>query len=283
MAYFTRKDIYDMEDYVLRDSAGQERSNAANLSSDYIGSNPKGKKIIRPGTFIAECFDVNGEVIDRAWPASYVNTAITTADTELDLDTPFVFVPGDVLYVIEPYTTLTVASTALGSITYQGRTYSYTPVGAASAGEAAVMFASYFANTPLHQEFKFVPDETNAELHVLAADGASQLTITLAGSLGTGNVTTTVVTTAVGTVLAFNSTTNKVLLSAVSGVDVPAGLGVGVNINSIKGLHADPTVLDLTENSDMQVGILTAGNVKASKLKYWNTSVSKYFPKLLIY
>lgn len=280
MAYFKHTDVYNLDNYVLAVSEGACYDEAANLHATFVSPDAKGRRTVAPGTFIVECFDDNGNVVDRAWPASYVNTALTTGTNLVDAATPYVFIPGDVLLIQEPYVTATVSATTVGSFTYKGRVYSYTPVGAADPGEAAVQHAAYFNKTALARDFKFVADETNAVVYVAAADGVTALSITAGGALGAGALNLAVNNTAVGTVLAFEVGTGKLILTANAAVAVPAGLSVGVSINRVKGLHSHPMHIELTDIPEKQIGILNKGRVKASALKYWNGQVGIDLPQI---
>ena len=280
MAYFQHNEVFNLDNYVLATSEGACYDVAASLYQQHISPDAQGRRVIAPGTFIVETFDSNGNVVDRAWPASYVNTALTTSTNLVDAATPNVFIPGDVVYILEPFVTATVSATTVGSFTYKSRVYSYTPVGAADTGEAAVQFASYFNKTALRRDFKFVADETNSKVYVVAGDGVSTLSITAGGSLGAGALNLTVNDTAIGTVLAFEVGTGKIILTANATAAVPAGLAIGTRINYIKGLHSHPMHIDLTTKPSEQIGILNKGRVKTSNIKYWNGQVKIDLPDI---
>lgn len=122
MAYFQHLDTYGVDPEIFAFVDGNIHPHSLNITRDYVGYDLKGRRAVPAGLFVAEVGD--GSVF-RFLPRAKVTQEITTALDYFKM-TPFnIFVPGDTLYILEPYVTLTVTAASVGqtqTLTLNGRT-----------------------------------------------------------------------------------------------------------------------------------------------------------------
>jgi len=273
MGYFTYKNVYGFARPPLKFAEGVRCNEQGFFKSTHVSANSNGKKVVPAGTFVAEVIKNDGTVEDRPLPRGQVKTAATTSDTVLEFQQATQnFIAGDELYLTHPYATLTVTGTGLGSISYQGATYSFTPVSAANAGEAAIEFANHLNKTSLRTWFEFYHDENNDAVYVVARNGSTLYEVTAGGTLGSGAVSLTLNDTALGTVISVDVDNNKVTLGSTLTASVFQGAYVGVKVSRIKGMYYPEVDLDLTDRPQYSHGLATEGTVSLSNVPYFDSS-----------
>lgn len=278
MSYFTRYRQYESEGQVFHVPHGIRTTRSAKIYKKYVSINKSSNFELPPGMFIARAKDANGDVVFRPLPQATVTTASTTSSTRFKVKMPYMFVAGDVLKVIEPYGTLTVASTALGTLTTAGgQVYSYTPTGASTAAEAATKWVDYLNNTALANEYRFVAN--GAIITAFENNLNRTSTLTPTGGLGTTALTTALDTTTVGTVASIDPDTEEVVLAANAAVAVPVGYVVGVQVDDIYGIYSKAIVFnDFRDN--MEIAVADECKLKLSVLPFWANYIRNYLPRV---
>lgn len=279
MAHFTRTREYSNSGIndVLHVPHGYRTARSAQIEKKYVSMNKQSLFELPAGMFIAKTKDANGEPTFRPLPHAKVTVAATTASPRFKVEMPYVFVPGDVLYIVAPTASITVASTALGTLTYNSQTYTYTPTGASTAAEAAIKWAEYLNNTALANSFTFVA--AGANLHIFEADLNNTSTLTPTGGLGTTAATTATNTTAIGTVASIDSSTEEVVLNANAAVALPVGFCIGTKVDDIYGFYVHAIVFGTYSDTTLDIAVGHQGQLKKSRLPYWSNYIkTTYLP-----
>lgn len=277
MSYFNRYRQYESEGQVFHVPHGIRTTRSAKLLKKFVSINKMSNFELPAGMFIARTKDTNGDTVFRPLPHATVTTASTTSSPRFKVKMPYSLVAGDVLNIIEPYATITVASTALGTLTAAGQTYTYTPTGASTAAEAATKWVEYLNNTALANVYRFV---ANAEIiTVFENDLNKTSTLTPTGGLGTTAATTALNTTEIGTVASIDPETEEVVLAANAAVAVPVGYSVGAKVDDIYGLYGHAIVFnDYRQNMD--IAVVDEGKLKLSVLPFWSNYIKNYLPRV---
>lgn len=277
MSYFNRYRQYESEGQVFHVPHGIRTPRSAKLLKKFVSINKTSNFELPAGMFIAKTKDATGESVFRPLPHAIVTTAATTSSPRFKVKMPYMFVAGDVLNIIEPFATITVASTALGTLTAGGQVYTYTPTGASTAAEAATKWVEYLNNTALANDYRFVAN--GAIITVFENNLNKTSTLTPTGGLGTTAATTALNTTAVGTVASIDPETEEVVLAANAAVAVPVGYAVGVKVDDIYGVYGHAIVFnDYRQNMDIAVAHECC--LKLSVLPFWANYIKNYLPRV---
>jgi hypothetical protein len=279
MAHFTRTREYSNSGIndVLHVPHGYRTARSAQIERKWVSTNKQGLNELPAGMFIAKTKDSNGNSTFRPLPHAKVTVAATTASPRFKVEMPYMFVPGDVLYIVAPTASITVASTALGTLTYNSQVYSYTPTGASTPAEAATKWAEYLNSTALANDFTFVADAAN--LHIFEANLNKTSTLTPTGGLGTTAATTAPNTTAIGTIASIDSTTEEIVLSANAAVALPVGFCIGARVDDIYGFYVHSIVFGAFSDGTLDIAVGHQGQLKKSRLPYWSNYIkTTYLP-----
>lgn len=283
MAYWNRNDGTFFVDPPILANTGAEINVAnrnAHITSTYITPNNELKLQVPAGLFVA---NVNG--VDRFLPRTKTSTLITAASSTTFTASPYnIFVPGDVLYTVEPYVTLTItASTAAQTqtITVDGLTATATATTSNVTTTATEVAAAINATAGLNQ--KVYALSSAGVVFIYAKDGETLYSVTEGGTVTATLSASTMSynTTAVGTIGSIASATGVVTLTGAAGVTVPIGANLGVaGIQEIKGLHIH--AIDFTVIKSRPISLYSvASAVRTQFLPYFDFTLIKKFPKIL--
>jgi len=242
------------------------------LSGKYISPNKEGRRSAVEGHFVSK---KNGE--HRLLPRAKV--VALPAGNRLKVSSPYIFVPGDVLMILNPTTTLTITGVGQAGVMINNQTFTYTPVGAANATEAGTMIAKYFNSLPsLNQNLEFVAEGTS--LYVYSPIGKEVVTVTPSGTLGTTAVTTVPITAPIGTIQAIDIETEEFILAAPVSGTLPVGSVIGVPQDEVLGIY--PHSVDFTAGGILgqNVGIVEEAKVYKLHLPHYDTSLMFECPNI---
>lgn len=277
MSYFNRYRQYDSEEVIFHVPHGIRTPRSAKLYKKHISINKNSNFELPPGMFIAMTKDTDGSTIFRPLPHAKVTVAATTSSNRFKVKMPYMFVPGDVLNVIAPTASITVASTAIGTLTASGQTLSYTPTGAANATEAATKWVEYLNSSVLKVDYTFLAAGTT--IHIFENDLTKTSTLTPTGGLGTTDATTAKVTTTIGTIARIDNSTEEVVLNANAAIALPVGYPVGVQVDNIYGVYGHAIVFnDYRDNID--IAVVHKACLKLSLLPFWSNYIKTYLPEV---
>lgn len=279
MAHFTRTREYlnsGIND-ILHVPHGYRTARSAQIDRKWVSANTQSLFELPAGMFIAKTRDSNGNTVFRPLPHARVSVAATTSSPRFKVEMPYMFVPGDVLNIVAPVASITVASTALGTLNAMGQTFTYTPIGAANVTEAASKWVDYLANTVLAKYYTFVAVGT--AIVVFENNLSKTSTLTPTGGLGTTAATTALNTTVIGTVSQIDPVTEEVVLTANSAIALPVGYCVGVLVDDIYGFYVHSMMFSAFTGSVMDIAVGHQGQLKKSRLPYWSEYIKHtYLP-----
>lgn len=269
MAHFTRTREYSNSGIndVLHVPHGYRTARSAQIDRKWISANKQNQFELPAGMFIASAKDSQGNSIFRPLPHAKVSVAATTGSARFKVEMPYMFVPGDVLYVIAPTASITVASTALGTLTANGQTFTYTPTGASNVTEAATKWVEYLNSTVLAKSYNFT--SSGAVINVFETNLGKTSNLTPTGGLGTTAATTALNTTAIGTIAQIDNVTEEIVLTANSSVALPVGHCIGVRVDDVYGFYVHSIVFTEYSGSPIDIAVGHQGQLKKSRLPYW--------------
>ena len=245
------------------------------MTGRYISPNKEGRKALEEGHFVSK---KNG--VYRFLPRSRVT--VSPSGARLKVKNPYVFFPGDVLQLIQSVAVLVVSGVGQAGITINGnKTFTYTPVGAANATEAATMIAKYFNSLPdISNVLELV--SLSDSVYFYSPGAIPPVTFTPSGTLGT-TVTTTVLTTApIGTLQAIDLVTEELILGGSVAGTLPIGSVVGVPQDEVLGIFphsVDYTSGGITGNT---IGVIDEAKINKLALPHWDNSITYECPRLHI-
>lgn len=213
----------------------------------------------------------------RPMPQMRLTTATTTSSPRFKVSCPYIFKAGDVLNILKPYTVLTVSGTGAGSLALNGRVVSYNPVGAANATEAATLSAKYYNDSVLGNYLDFIAAAD--KLWVFAKDGFTLYTVTPTGTLGSSGVTLALNTTAIGTVMSVDASTDEVVLTSNAAVAVPVGVSIGVVVDEVYGIHIGSVTFKQFEDR-RDIPVCSAVQLRLPQMPFWDDYVKRDVPNL---
>ncbi len=242
------------------------------ISNQYISRNKEGRNALPAGMFVSK-----KDGVYRFLPRS--RTVAPVSGARLKVSNPYAFVPGDVLVITNPMATLAVSGVGEAGITYNNKTFKYTPAGAANATEAATMLAKYFNSIPdLNNYLEIVA--SGASLYFYSPVGMPLVTFTPSGTLGTTATTTALVTAVVGTIQAIDAITEEFILASNAVGTIPVGSTVGVNQDEILGIY--PHSVDFTVGgvTGQNIGVVDEAKVYKLALPHYDNSLIHACPRI---
>ena len=242
------------------------------MTGKHISPNPQGRRALVEGHFVSK-----KDGVHRFLPRGKV--VAPPSGNRLKIANPYVFVPGDVLQIVNPMATLTVSGVGEAGITLKNQTFKYTPVGAANATEAATMIAKYFNALPsITKDLELVAEGTN--MYFYSPIGQPLVTFTPSGTLGTTETTTALVTAPIGTIQAIDIETEEFILAAPVSGTVPVGSSIGVPQDEVLGIY--PHSVDFTDGGILgqNIGIVEEAKIYKLHLPYYDNSLMYECPNL---
>lgn len=242
------------------------------MTGKHISPNKEGRKALVEGHFVSK---KNGE--HRFLPRAKV--VAPPAGNRLKVANPYVFVPGDVLMIVNPMATLTVTGVGQAGLTIKNQSFTYTPVGAANATEAATMIAKYFNGLPsIMKELELVAEGTT--MYFYSPIGQPPTTFTPSGTLGTTQTTTAPVTAPIGTIQAIDLKTEEFILAAAVSGTLPVGSSIGIPQDEVLGIY--PHSVDFTAGGILgqNIGIVEEAKIYKLHLPYYDNSLMFECPNL---
>ncbi|GAA6622912.1 hypothetical protein [Scytonema sp. NUACC26] len=237
MSNFIRSSFYTVDPPIFATTNSEHHiaSESVSISAAHVSINNAAVKAVPAGLFVAKVGNVN-----RFLPRSTVKTATSTSANTLQPVVPQVFIPGDVLYVIQPYATITITSvsaTQTQTVTVSG----YTATATATTSNTTITaqeVVTAINNTAGINQFVYALNLANV-VYVFGKDGVSTYAISEGGTVTStlSGAALAFNTTAIGTIQGYDYTTGTFTLAANATVALPIGAVVGVLVDEIYGLH----------------------------------------------
>lgn len=220
-----------------------------------------------------------------------VNITAKVSDTNWQVEPFQVLREGDVLTVVEPSLTLTIAALAQGAtvqLDLNGKSDLFTFAGTAGTTvQDAVSELTAFINnsgvlSPLVNAIA-----NDAVIHLFAKDGVTTYTatVTTAGTITASNSGVFVANAAFGSITMFNpDVPNEIVLGGTAGVNLPPGAHIGLaNIQEIRGYHDQATNWENGVSQRLLSVVSGADGVYPWAFPYWDYDCFRRNPKLRIY
>lgn len=259
------------------------------VTATEVSLNEDNVKAVPAGLFLAK---VAG--IDRFLPRTQLKTAVTNAggDVNLSVNIPQVFIPGDVLYKVEPQGLITLSNSWAANDTVRvilrqdslgiNVEYTHTQVGANLAAlDDEIVTALNLATNPLSNYARFEVGGTG-EIAIQSKGLDFELSViaTTAGD-GAAAVTTQVsaVPVLVGTVASVDGPNSRLVLTAATAIDLAVGARIGTLTEEIYGLYNHS--IDFTDRPRCVIkAIDRCDRIYAQALPYLDDQLVARFPNM---
>lgn len=242
-----------------------------------VGFNQKGVKAVPAGLFLSQVAGVK-----RFLPRAKTGSALTTSSDNFEVAYPELFLPGDVLYHLEPVATITLAATwaAGDTLSVSLGNYSYTleTTQASPTTVAAEYVAGFNAST-----LGSVARASNAAGVIsIYSKGSTPVVSAFALTAGDGTATPTQFNATpilIGTIDRIDHVNSTIYLVANSAINLAEGAQFGTLTDAIYGLHAH--VVDFSDRPSVDLNAVHgASKVYEVSLPYWDHDLKEKFPKL---
>ena len=245
MSYIKRESPIVQDLPILFNKDGAQYPRSVVVSATDVAADASGNKIIPAGSFVTK----TGSVA-RFLARSTVTAAFTTGAATGTVAAPFnTFKVGDALYLVEPFTTVTIGGTFLSTervkVTIGG--YAVTPVTGSTVNATIATTVAAAINADPNQSALVRAIASGAVIYLYGKDGVTAHTTTTAarnaadsGASAAGTSTAADATlvysnTALGTISSV-STAGVITLAANSAVAAPVGARVGVRFTELLGV-----------------------------------------------
>ena len=243
------------------------------MTGKHISPNKEGRRALVEGHFVSK-----KDGVHRFLPRSRVTT--TPSGNRFKVKNPYVFVPGDTLYIIQPVAVLSVSGVGEAGITInKNRTFKYTPVGAANTTEAASMIASYFNSQPdIAELLELISSGANISFY--SPISQPLVTFTPSGTLGTTETTTAVNTTPIGTIQAIDIETEEFIFASNVTATLPINAVVGVPQDEVLGIFTHSVDYTAGGITSQHFGVIDEAKVYKLALPHYDNSLVYECPRL---
>jgi len=269
------------EDVIHASDVGLQSRRALTVDDTKVMADAGGKKIVRPGLILYKIAGATKHRVGlRAKLAAAVTASSTTSLNLGDIGKVYqskaaqYFAPGDVVKVLRPYATMTIAGTwveaSVITLVLNGLTKLITAGSATVATIATNVANAINADPALNKVVEavaggaivYIFSKTSAPFSVSATENAD----------GTAVVSTVTVGATVGTIdtAGVNVTAGTVTLAAAAAITLPAGAPVGVEGEPwglILGAHD-------AGKADNDIAGFTGGSVYGERIPYWDGDIA---------
>jgi hypothetical protein len=249
---------------------------SATVQNTYISLNTEARKQVPAGLFVAQV----GNVL-RFLPRTKLTAVTATGAATVTASPTNIFVAGDVLTVVEPYSTLTITTVTVAqtvTVTVEGLTATATATTNNTTTTASEVATAINATAGLSDLVR-AASITN-KVFIFAVDGLTNRAITTAGTVTSAALSSATLVpnaTAVGTIAFIDYTTGVITLTGNASVALPIGTNIGVRVNAIVGLHVH--AVDYTVATAKDLALYTIANgVRIQYLPYFDGDIARRFP-----
>jgi len=267
---------YNSDPQIIAFADMQEAPVSATVNATFISPDLDGRKNVPAGMWIARR---KGSAELCFLPRATTTQATDTNSNTLRLNIIAPFVPGDKLYVIEPYASVSVTGVSVGQtliITVNGRA---TTVTATTTSISDLI--NLAAQALLNSQVRAVPDTTNNKLYLFSKNKSEYpLTVTGTATASASDSKLTTPASELGTIQSINPTTKEVTLTGNAGYVLPVGSHIGSPVEDILGLNVHSHDFSTTLSKHIN-GLTGAIGVYQSALPYLDDEIKDRFPKML--
>lgn len=282
MVYLSHKKFGREKNIFMYPNNNEANRNAA-INNDTIALNAEAKRYVPEGLFVAT---VGNET--RYLPRATVSTATSTGSAAVVCSPAQIFKASDVLYVVEPYATVTIGGTVaindIVTVTVDGYALAVTATTTVLADLVAAVKAAINADNVLNQ--KVFALTAGSDVYIFAKDGVSTYAIAVAETSAAvtvaigGSATALGFGAALGTVASVATDGVTVTLSGNAAAVVPVGTHIGVRTIS-EVLGVDPHQRDYTDAETQTIGVYDiSSGVRENFLPYIDGDIKRRLPRI---
>lgn len=214
----------------------------------------------------------------RFTPRSKVSAAFTTGAATGTLSNWKVFRTGDVLRIVEPYATITLAgtygNTDTVTVTVQGIALAVTTGSTVLADIAATVAAAINASSALSPMVTAIA--SGAIIYLFANDGITLYSLAATENAASGTATASGSALAYGAALGTISTISTagvITLGANAAMAVPVGANVGVVVDEVLGIYGHS--IDATLHTSVDIAYVAEAQVYTGALPYLDGDIKR--------
>lgn len=283
-------DTFRQEEHIIANDQGLRMRPALTVDADLVQLDADGNKVVRPGSILYKLASGKGRLNVRATLGAAVTASSTTS---LNLGNQGVqytskmaqfFNAGDVIRVLRPYATITLALTwdADDTVTVilNGNTRVFTP-GSATLSTGAATVATAINADPVFSKL-VVAIASGAIIYLFSRSLAPfSLSITGDGTTGDGTATASTVLSnvTVGTIdtAGVNVTAGTVTLAAAAAVTLPSGAPVGLaDAAPYSVVHYSANLAE----GETDISGLMSALIYGDRLPYWDGDIAAELPEI---
>ena len=283
MGFYNRNDgLFFVDPPILANTGADINVATGNvtMTNQYISPNSDLKIAVPAGLFVAETTPGNFRYLPRTTNQALVTSGSSTTVT---LSPYNVFVAGDTLSVVEPYTVLTISAVSVSqtvTVTVNGVTSTTTADTSVTTTTASEVAANINA-TPLLSYYVFAIANANT-VYLYAKDGITLYTVNVGGT-ATASLSASAMAfnnTAIGTISSINYITGVATLTGTATATVPIGAHLGMTVLNILGL--DIHARDFTIIQRQNISLYSrAVAVRTQFLPYYDGDIERRFRGLI--
>lgn len=292
MSYIKRESPVIQDLPILFNKDGAQYPRSVVVSGTDVSVDANGNKIIPAGSFVVQTGSVS-----RFLARSTVTVAFGTGAATGTVAAPFnTFKAGDALYLVEPFTTITIGGTYLATeivkTTIGGYVLNVVAGSTVNATIAATVAAAINGNANLFALVRAVA--SGAVVYLYGKDGVTAHTVTtaarnaadtLASAAGTStaaDATLVISNTALGTVLTV-STAGIVTLTANSAIAAPVGAKVGVRFSTLLGVFEHSIDFNTVPSKDIAPCLGCDTGIYTVNLPYVDEDIKRRLNRFVFY
>lgn len=284
MAYWKRKGSVNVDKPVFAFAHGIETPHSVTIANTTVTADSDGNKVMSSGYYVSR-IGTTFRLLPRTKVAT---TAFGTGAATGKVNDYKPFVVGDVLRLLFPYATVTLAGTWGASetltVSVAGVSNTYVAGDTVLATIASNIAALINADPLMNSRVEAIA--SGAVIYLFAVDGISLHSLSVSETAASGTATASgsalaFASTAIGTILSIDPATNQITLSANAGVAAPIGAVIGVVVDEVLGLYGKS--LDLTDTPTVDIYAATAAvGVYKNVLPHVDGDLMRRLPKLTI-
>lgn len=238
------------------------------MTGKHISPNKEGRRALVEGHFVSK-----KDGVHRFLPRSRVTT--TPSGNRFKVKNPYIFVPGETLYILNPRVEIGIFDTGEVVLTLDNQTTKYTPVGAANTVEAATMIANYFNSLPeIAKSLEFV--SSDGKLYVSSPTNRDDVTFNFKGT----NMTTTPINTPIGTIQAIDIETEEFIFAANVTANLPINTVIGIPQDEVLGIYTHSVDYTAGGITSQHIGVIDEAKVYKLALPHYDNSLVYECPRL---
>ncbi len=279
--YWNQESPYVNDVAILRSVENIEAVTSVAVSAANVGLNSDGVKAVPAGLFLARVGSA-----DRYLPRDKTRSAVSTSVAAIPVNYPQLFLPGDQIFALEKFATLTVGGTLVVGervyFSYKDTTVTYVLGSTSAATEATALSAALNASVGFAEKGLSFTNPSNGVIGIFSMVGGDNENFVSSNSAaGTFTLTAFADQGLVGTISGVDYANREIDLVANAAIALRSGAVVGTQISKLYGLNIHSEVY--TNKPVCHLNAITGSSgVYQARLPYWDELLRERFPKLYV-